>query len=408
METHVERQLRPLRLTEKGIRYRRSAVRPRRPGLHGSVALVLLSLVVGVAQPAQSQTEENSEPAITVSIEGPDEVSEHAGTATLTVRAATTEDRRPTQAVDVHIAPGGSATEFADYDIPSLYGSSYLVTLAPEAFSRSSDESHYVATHELIAYIFDDNEDEPAETIVTTPGDSDAPDHVTFAAAHTLSILDNDEPAITISFEGPSQIDEGGGSTTISVQAATATVLAPEQPIRFHVRIRGTAKPPGVNYVADFESTAFPYRLTFAADAFKLSTDGSRYVAAFEFTVVITDDTEDEPDETIELSIDYAPLNVTSAAPHTLTILDNDTSLAIANGTAEESAGTMPFAVATSSPSTNAVIVEYSTADGTATSGTDYTSVSGTLTFPAGSIAAQSIQVPSSPTRTTKATRPSP
>ncbi len=210
-------------------------MRPRRPGLHGSAGLLLLGLAVGIAQPAQSRTEETNEPAITVSIEGPENVSEQAGTATLTVRAVTSEDRRPGQAVEVHIARAGSATEWVDYAVPGdIFNSSYVVTLAPEAFSRTSD-SHYVATNEFLLAILDDTEDEPAETIVLTPGDSDAPRNVSFPSAYSLTLNDNDEPSITISFEGPRQIKEDGGSTAVTVRAVTAAALAPHQPIQFSV-----------------------------------------------------------------------------------------------------------------------------------------------------------------------------
>ncbi len=373
---------------------------PSQPGLRGPAALILLGFVIGAAQPAQTRTEEAGEPAITVSIEGSSEVAEDAAMATLSLRAATAVDRRPQQAVEVHIARGGSATESADYDMPLLQASSYVVTLAPEAFTRSSEDSLYVATHELTVYIFDDREDEPDETIVVTPGHSDAPDHVTFAEAHTLAVLDNDEPQITVSFGGPSQIDEDGGATTITVRARTASTLAPRQPIQFRVRLGGTAKPPGVNYVADFESANFPYNLTLAAEDFRLSTDSGgseRYVAAFEFAVNVTDDTEDEPDETIELTIAYAPVHVSLAAPYTLTIVDDDVALpelAITDATADESAAQMFFEVTTSSPGADPVTVDYATTDDTATAGADYTTTSGTLTFPADSAAARTIRVP--------------
>src|SRR5262249_47432543 len=83
------------------------------------------------------------------------------------------------------------------------------------------------------------------------------------------------------------------------------------------------------------------------------------------------------------------------------TIVDDDTSVpvpalsindvSITEGNTGTSNAT--FTVSLSAASTQAVTVNYATAGGTATSGTDFTAVSGTLTFPAGTTT-QPIQVP--------------
>ena len=57
--------------------------------------------------------------------------------------------------------------------------------------------------------------------------------------------------------------------------------------------------------------------------------------------------------------------------------------LAISDARADEG-GTLAFAVSLSQAATGIVTVDYATADGTATAGTDYTAASGTLTFAAG------------------------
>ena len=75
------------------------------------------------------------------------------------------------------------------------------------------------------------------------------------------------------------------------------------------------------------------------------------------------------------------PLNL----PVTLTLEDER---------AAESAGEMVFAVRLSVASSEAVAVDYETANGTATAGQDYEAQSGTLTFPANSTTPQEIRVP--------------
>ena len=58
--------------------------------------------------------------------------------------------------------------------------------------------------------------------------------------------------------------------------------------------------------------------------------------------------------------------------------------LAVSDASALESAGSIPAVVSLAPSSTNSVTVQYATADGTAKAGSDYTSVSGTLTFAPG------------------------
>jgi glucose/arabinose dehydrogenase len=58
------------------------------------------------------------------------------------------------------------------------------------------------------------------------------------------------------------------------------------------------------------------------------------------------------------------------------------TTISVADRTVSEAAGTATFTVSLSAAIGAAVTVQYSTAPGTATAGTDYTAVSGTITFP--------------------------
>jgi chitinase len=135
------------------------------------------------------------------------------------------------------------------------------------------------------------------------------------------------------------------------------------------------------------------------------ATAGSDYVAGtgtLTFTpggttrnavVTTTGDTADERNETFTVTLS-APVNATVGDGQAVgTINDNDPAppgsptVAIADATVVEAdTGTKnrTFAVTLSAASANTVYVSYATADGTATAGSDYTAVAGTLTFAPG------------------------
>lgn len=108
------------------------------------------------------------------------------------------------------------------------------------------------------------------------------------------------------------------------------------------------------------------------------------------FTVPIKGDTIDEADETFNVTLS-APTNATlDDGQAVVTIIDNDPSpsVSIANKTFPESAGSSTsFSVTLSSASARMVTLSYSTSDGTAEEGKDYTATSGSLTFNPGETA---------------------
>ncbi len=105
-------------------------------------------------------------------------------------------------------------------------------------------------------------------------------------------------------------------------------------------------------------------------------------------TVPIADDAIDEPDEQFTVSLRAAVNATVATAQGTGTIADNDQApeLSIGNGSLTEGSGdgTMPFVVRLDAASGRTVTVQYTTADGSAAAGSDYTAASGTLTFRAG------------------------
>lgn len=105
--------------------------------------------------------------------------------------------------------------------------------------------------------------------------------------------------------------------------------------------------------------------------------------------VSVLGDTADEPDETFLVRLTTAANVDVADAEAVATILDDDglSALSVADATALEGnsgATAMQFTVSLSPASSAAVTVQYATANGTATAGSDYTAASGALIFSPG------------------------
>lgn len=115
-------------------------------------------------------------------------------------------------------------------------------------------------------------------------------------------------------------------------------------------------------------------------------------------SVTIANDALSEDDETLLVNLTNASGATIADAQGIGTITDDDPdpTVDIANASVAEG-DTGPtdasFTVTLSAPAGREVAVDYATADGSATAGTDYTATSGTLTFPAGTTSA-AIDVP--------------
>ena len=117
------------------------------------------------------------------------------------------------------------------------------------------------------------------------------------------------------------------------------------------------------------------------------------------FTVPITNDTLDEPNETFTVTLSSptggATLGIPSSA--TVTITDDDPTPTVqfsaASSSGSEATTPASITVTLSAASGQTVTVNYATANGTATAGSDYTATSGTLTFNPG-VRVKPINVP--------------
>ena len=164
-------------------------------------------------------------------------------------------------------------------------------------------------------------------------------------------------------------VDENDGPATITatldfVPAVTATVD--------YTSSNGTA-------MAGSDYTAVADTLTFAPG-----------VSSITFTVPITDDLIDEPDETIWLQLSNpVSTSITGTNPVTLTIVDDDVpevQFDSATYNVDESDPSVTITTTLNITSWQIISVTYATSDGTAVAGLDYITASGTLTFAPGVI----------------------
>lgn len=175
-------------------------------------------------------------------------------------------------------------------------------------------------------------------------------------------------------------IDDDGGSTAVySIANASATEGGS---ITFTVSRTGT--PVGVEtiqYATSSGTATSGTDFTAASGTLTFQTSDTSKT----FTVSTTGDTTYEANETLTATLSSASAGTISQATATGTINNNDTapSFAINNSSATEGSS-VTFTVTKTGSTALTHAVNYATSSGTATSGTDFTAKSGTLTFTSG------------------------
>jgi len=187
---------------------------------------------------------------------------------------------------------------------------------------------------------------------------------------------DNDTPVVSIT--GPAVIDEAAGTATYTVTLTNPSIA----PVTVNYATANGTATAGSDYTANTGT------LTFAPGALTQT-----------ITVAINNDNVFEGSETLSVNLS-APAGATlGTASVTSQIVDdgralpggpanNDTPVVSITGPAviDEAAGTATYTVTLTNPSASAVTVNYATANGTATAGSDYTANTGTLTFAPGAL----------------------
>ena len=295
--------------------------------------------------------------AITLTVND-NSVAEDDGATTITVTATVDGTTRFAAATTVTVSVAGSGTASA-VDFGAV--SDFDITIAAEAAS---------ANNTFTLTPTDDTVDETNET-VTVSGSSGS---LTVNSA-TITLTDDDAAptAITLTVNDNSVAEDDGAATiTVTATVDGTTRFAAATTVTVSVAGSGTATAVDFAAVTNFD-------ITIAADAASGASD---------FTLTPTDDTADETDETITVSGTSGSLTVNSA---TISLTDDDAmpTLSISSPSVSEgdSGSTdLTFTVTLSAASGRQVTVAYADAGtGTATSGTDYTAITGgTLNFAVG------------------------
>ncbi|HEX8143239.1 MAG TPA: Calx-beta domain-containing protein [Pyrinomonadaceae bacterium] len=295
-----------------------------------------------------------------ITINDPASVAESTANVTFIVTLSTPS--ASTVTVDYATA-NNTATAGSDYQTTSG-----TLTFAPGETSRS-----------ITVPIINDTMDEPSETFFVNL--TNASHAVILDNQGQATITDNDA-APTLAINDVSVAEGNSGTTTASFNV---TLSAPSG---FTVTVNYATADDTATSGSDYQSTSGT-----------LSFNPGQTAQAI--NVLVNGDTTFEPNETFFVNLS-GPASATisdsqgqgtitndDAAPPIPAITINDVSLA------EGDSGTKAasFTVSLSMSPTQAVTVDYATANGTATAGVDYQSTSGTLTFNPGDPLSKTISV---------------
>jgi uncharacterized repeat protein (TIGR01451 family)/CSLREA domain-containing protein len=262
------------------------------------------------------------------------------------------------------------SVNYATSDGTAIAGSDYTATSGTLTIPASST-SGTITVNVLGDVVY-----EPNETFTVTLS---TPVNASITTGSAMGTIVNDDPQPALAIDSPSQAEGNSGTTNMPF---TVTLSGPSsQTVTVHYATADGSANAGSDY------TATSGTLTFNPG-----------VVSQTINVPIIGDTLNEPNETFTVTL-TTPSNATIATgTGTGTIVNDDPppTLAINSPSqAEGNSGTtnMPFTVTLSGPSAQTITVNYATANGTATAGSDYTATSGILTFTPGTTV-QTINVP--------------
>ena len=297
----------------------------------------------------------DDDPLPALSIDSPSVNEGNSGSATLTYTV--TMSPASGRAVTVSYADAGTGTATSGTDYTAITGGTLI--FAAGTTSQTFDVS-----------VTGDTDNESYETIVVTLSNASG---ATIATGTGTGTIANDDGHL-LSIDSPSVEEGDSGSKNLTYTVTLSPAKSQQVTVAYADAGTGTATS-GTDYAAIAGGT-----LTFAAN------ETSKTI-----TVSVTGDGSDEESETILVTLSNPVGATISTATGTGTITDNDVPPSLTIGSASVAEGnsgsaTLTFKVTLSPASGKQVTVNYADAGtGTATSGTDYTAITGgTLTFAAG------------------------
>ncbi|WP_370677708.1 Calx-beta domain-containing protein [Pleomorphomonas sp. PLEO] len=267
-----------------------------------------------------------------------------------------TLDQTPTSATSVGFSVGGGATSGVDYAAVS----SPLVIAAGQTSGTITINPTADGTVEA--------DETVALTLAAGSGYS-----VGSPSSATGTILNDDQPSLSINDVSLSEGDAGTSSATFTVSLSQP---AGAGGVSFDIATADGTATGGVDYVASSLTGQ-----TIAAGS-----------SSATFTVQVNGDTLNEPNETFFVNVSNVSGASVADAQGQGTIVNDDgqPTLSIDDVSVNEGNSgttTATFTVSLSAASGQTVSVNYASADGTATAGSDYVARSGTLTFAPGTTA---------------------
>ncbi|MBI3343649.1 MAG: type I secretion C-terminal target domain-containing protein, partial [Gammaproteobacteria bacterium] len=276
------------------------------------------------------------------------------------------------------LAAGQTATvNYGTVNGTALAGSDYTANSGTLTFTGGGPTSQPVTVVTI-----DDNLAEATENFQVNLSGASANALIGTGSANT-TILDN-EPTISINDVSKSEGSLAPGNE-VNVTPFTFTVtLSASSTQTVTVNYAITNGSPNPTNGGDFFPGGLPSggMLTFAPG------NTSQTI-----TVNVRADNTTEPHETFFVDLSSPSNNASILDGHGVGTILNDDSINISDATVNEAAGTATFTVSLSNALAHPVTVDFATADGTATAGSDYAAQTGTLTFVPG-VTSQTITIP--------------
>ncbi len=318
-------------------------------GAGETVVIALSNASTGISTASGTGTIVDDDPKFSIASTSVTEGDSGPASMTFTVTLSASSSTQYT--VDYAEGTGSTATSGTDFTAVSAA----TLTFAPTETSKTFTVS-----------VTGDTDDEGAsETVVIALSNATGGAGISTASG-TGTILD-DDPKFSIADTSVTEDDSNSVNLvfTVTLSASSSTQYTVD-----YAQTGGTATS-GTDYTAVTAST-----LTFAPNATSQT-----------ITVSVTGDTLDEGNETVVIELSNAAGGAgISTASGTGTIVDNDLTFSIDSPSVDEgdsNSVNLVFTVTLSASVSSTHTVNYASSAGTATSGTDYTAVSGTLTFAA-------------------------